>query len=240
MFDQYPKIRTKLPEELEKIYKYQYKSNREGNTTASGIAQKMEAWLHRKVAADVKGKHAFRTLEIGAGTLNQLKFEDPEHYDIVEPFKELFADSPLKAKLSNIYSDIEEISYSQRYDRITSIATFEHILNLPEVVAKTCLLLEQGGSLRTSIPNEGTFLWTLGWKLTTGMEFRIKYGMDYGILMRHEHVNTASEIEQVLHYFYKINKCSTFGLSRGIALYRFYESREPRVDLAREYLNLKS
>jgi SAM-dependent methyltransferase len=237
MFEQYPKERSVLPPAFEAIYKEQYKSNREGDSNAAGLAQKMEAWLHQKVAKDVDRNHQKATLEIGAGTLNQLHYEQSSHYDIVEPFKELFEHSPLLKYVRNVYTDIAEISLQEQYDRITSVATFEHITNLPEVVAKTCMLLANGGTLRTSIPNEGNWLWTLGWKMTTGLEFKLKHKLDYGILMRHEHVNTANEIEEVLNYFYAKNKGATFGIGKGIALYRFYESSSPRIDKAKAYLD---
>lgn len=236
MFEIYPKTRFPLSKEIQKIYKQHYKLNRDGDTTASGLAQKMERWLHRKVSSDVAFLHDKKTLEIGAGTLNQLKHEQSDCYDVVEPFKDLFIDSPELKKVRTIYQDIDEIDISNKYDRITSIATFEHITDLPKVIAKTCLLLESNGSLRTSIPNEGTFLWTLGWRMTTGLEFKLKYGLDYGNLMKHEHVNTAQEIEEVLNYFYAINKCTVFGLNKRIGLYRFYESRNPDTKKAVDYL----
>ena len=159
----FPKTRTKLPIDYEKIYAEHYKKNREGETSASSLAQKMEAWLHKKVAFDVLNDHTKSTLEIGAGTLNQLKYEQTEPYDIIEPFSELYQNSQYLNKINHIYSDIDEISKSIKYSRITSIATFEHILDLPKVVAKTCLLLNNKGVLRVAIPNEGTFLWKLGW-----------------------------------------------------------------------------
>lgn len=236
MFENYPKKRTELPEKYKVIYNEHYKTNREGNTNAASLAQMMETWLHRKVAADVEKNHTKRTLEIGAGTLNQLKYEQSNHYDIVEPFSELYLDSPFLPKIGKIYTDIDEVDLSQRYDRITSVATFEHITDLPKVIAKSCLLLDLNGSLRTSIPNEGTFLWTLGWKMTTGLEFRLKYGLDYGTLMKHEHVNNAREIEALLNYFFDQNRCSTYGLNKKIAFYRFYESTGPRVEQAKQYL----
>ena len=154
----------------------------------------------------------------------------------MEPFRELFDNSPELSRIAKVYDDFSEVDISEKYDRITSVATFEHILNLPEVVAKSCLHLNEGGTLRTSIPNEGTFLWTLGWKMTTGLEFRTKYGLDYGIMMKHEHCNTAKEIEEVLQYFYGKNKSSVFGLCKAIGLYRFYESSQPNVERAEEYL----
>ena len=138
--------------------------------------------------------------------------------------------------MRNVYDDIDEVDVNNRYDRIISIATFEHIEDLPKVVAKTCLLLKEGGTLRVSIPNEGTFLWTLSWKLTTGLEYRLKYGLDYGILMKYEHVNTANQIEEVLNHFYTTVKCSVLGLSKGFAFYRFYECSLPKQDVAQKYL----
>jgi len=236
MFSSYPKIRTELPEAYRLIYVNQYKENREGDSTASGIAQKVEAWLHKKVAEDVQIDYDKKTLEIGAGTLNQLHHEKTKYYDAIEPFSELYTNSPLLSRVNNMYDDIDDVELIQKYDRITSVATFEHITNLPTVVAKSCILLNEGGTLRTSIPNEGTFLWKLGWQMTTGLEFKMKHGLDYGVLMKFEHVNTADEIEKVLKYFYAKNKVSYFGVGKHFSLYRFFESSEPRVELAHEYL----
>ena len=130
MFDNFPKMRPPLPKEIQDIYLAQYKSNREGQTTASSLAQRMESWLHRQVASDVANPQdsAKVTLELGAGTLNQLPYEPTIHsYDIVEPFTDLYKNSPLLGKVRNIYSDISEVPSSCRYDRITSVATLEHV-----------------------------------------------------------------------------------------------------------------
>ena len=240
IFKNYPKSRIPLSKEIQKIYKQHYKSNRNGKTTASKLAQNMERWLHKKVCADVTLFHKKKTLEIGAGTLNQLEYEQSNFYDIVEPFKELFTNSNNLKNIRNIYDDIDEVDISSEYDRITSIATFEHILDLPKVIAKSCLLLGKNGTLRTSIPNEGTFLWKLGWKLTTGLEFKLKYGLDYENLMKHEHVNTAQEIEEILNYFYSTNKCEILGINKKIGFYRFYESRNPDIKKAEQYLKYYS
>lgn len=239
MFENYPKQRIELTKQYAEIYDKHYKTNREGKSVSTGLAQKMESWLHKKVASDVCKKHSKKTLEIGAGTLNQLEYEESIHYDIVEPFKKLYTDSKQLEKINSFYEDIDEIDLNNKYERITSIAAFEHILNLPEVVAKSCLLLNDKGTLRTSIPNEGTFLWKLGWKLTTGIEFKLKYKLDYSTLMKYEHVNTANEIENILNYFYEINKCKVFGISKKFGFYRFYESSLPRIERAKEYLKIE-
>jgi len=238
MFNQFPKKRSPLPGRIQEIYSTYYKSNREGQTAASSLAQRAESWMHKQVAKDLAdspdGKKT--TLEIGAGTLNQLQHEPGAgDYDIVEPFDSLFTGSPLLSRVRNVYSDISEVPQHAQYDRITSIATFEHVLNLPEVVARCGLLLATNGVLRTAIPSEGTILWTLGWKLTTGLEFKMKYGLDYGLLMKHEHVNTAKEIEEVLRFFFAKVECSVFGLARSVSLYQFYASHNPRTERCREY-----
>lgn len=235
-FEDYPKIRKDLPIDFQTIYSEHYKKNREGATTATSLSQRMEVWMHKKVAADLKSNDKKSTLEIGAGTLNQLKYENTEPYDIIEPFIELFENSTAKDKISNIYKDISEIKDSNRYDRITSVATFEHITDLPMVVAKTCILLKENCTLRVSIPNEGTFLWKLGYMLTTGIEFKMKYALNYEVLMKHEHVNTANEIEQVIRYFYQDVKTSFLGIHKQVAFYRFYECSNPNINKAKKYL----
>lgn len=235
MFEEFPKKRKELPEEFKKIYLSHYQKNRSGATLATFFSKRMERWMHKKAAADVQSNTQSITLEIGAGTLNHLSYEKCAAYDIVEPFKELYVNSPEISKVRKVYNDIEEINPESKYDRIVSIAMFEHVLDLPKIVAKTSLLLNEKGTLRVAIPNEGSFLWKLGWKLTTGIEYKLKYGLDYGILMQYEHINSANEIESVLNYFYKSVKCKYFGLSKSFSFYRFYECSEADLEKAENY-----
>lgn len=239
MLDRFPKTRPQLPADFQHIYAAHYKENRSGGSPASSLAQRMEAWLHKRVAEDVRCEPGVvrSTLELGAGTLNQLRYEPVVGpYDIVEPFSSLYEGSPELARIRNVYADVSKVPADARYDRITAVAAFEHICNLPEVVARTGLLLNPGGSLRISIPSEGTPLWTLGWMATTGLEFRIRYGLDYGVLMRHEHVNTAREIEAVLRHFFRDVAVSVFGASRGLSLYQFHRCSTPDTDACMRYL----
>ncbi|OFX44967.1 MAG: hypothetical protein A2046_14900 [Bacteroidetes bacterium GWA2_30_7] len=239
IIDIYPKKRFNLPKEYQQIYKEHYKKNREGETKATSISIKMERWLHKMVAKDVSNVHNDKTtLEIGAGTFNQLKYEPNVNvYDVIEPFEELYKDSPYRNRIRKIYKDISEIN-NVKYNRITSVATFEHILNLPEVVAMSALLLEKNGELRVSIPNEGTILWRLGTYIT-GYEFKKTYGLDYQILMKYEHVNTAEEIEAILNYFFKTISSKSYGISKKIAFYRFFCCSEPDIEKAIKYLENK-
>lgn len=241
MFHNFPKNRPPLPKEIEDIYSSHYMSNRGGKTIAASLSQKMESWLHKQVANDVlKQQNSIKnTLELGAGTLNQLQYEPTSKaYDIVEPFANLYQKSPFLDKIRNIYADISEIPNNIYYDRITSVATLEHVCNLPEVIARSGLLLSKKGVLHASIPSEGTWLWTLGWKLTTGLEFKLRYGLNYDLLMKHEHVNTAQEIEEVLKYFFSDVKCKVFGISKSISLYRYYECHNPKINRCHNFLGM--
>ena len=220
----FPKQRPELPEAYRKIYAEHYKRNREGASAASFLSRKMESWMHRKVAEDA-GRNAGEcsTLEIGAGGLNHLQYEPASgDYDVVETLGDLVETSPNRSRVAHAYRDLAEIR-DRQYDRIISIAAFEHYCDLPDVVRRCGELLAPHGQLRIAVPSEGTRLWTLGWKFTTGLEFRMKYGLDYGVLMKHEHVNTAAEIEGVLRIFFRIVHRSVLGISPSLSFYQFFE-----------------
>jgi hypothetical protein len=237
MFESFPKTRSVLPPEFQAIYAEQYKENRDGGSKAAGMAQRLERWMHRKVAADVQSGPKRSTLEIGAGTLNQLPYETyAEPYDIVEPFHSLFESSPDVQRIRTVFDDISEVPRGMQYDRIISIAAFEHICDLPQVIARCGLLLNEGGQLRCGIPSEGTILWKMGYTFTTGLEFRRKYGLDYEVLMQHEHVNTAREIEDVLRFFFRNVEVNVFGIARSLSLYQFYACGVPDKERCSAYL----
>ena len=237
-FSQYPKVRPDLPDNISIIYKGHYKANRTGSTVASSVAQKLEAWMHKQVASTSNYYNEFATLEIGAGTLNQLSYENKSDiYDVIEPMKHLYEDSPYFDKIRHFYGDISEVPGDHAYHRITSVAVLEHVDNLPQVVARSCNLLAENGVFCAGIPNEGRAVWKLAWKTTTGIEFRLKYGADYGVLMRHEHLNTADEIEGVLRYFFREVYCKNFGINKSLSLYRYIECKSPYTDRLKKYLN---
>jgi len=197
--------------------------------------------MHKKVAADVQASGPKATLEIGAGNLNQFPYElSTTPYDIVEPFRELFESSPHLGRIRDVYHDITEIPTSTRYDRITSVAVLEHVCDLPELVARSGLLLTEGGTFRAGIPSEGTILWRLGWQMTTALDFRARYHLDYQVLMKYEHVNTAREIEEVLRYFFAEVRARVFGLGRSLSFYQFFACSKPRRDRCDAFLKSKT
>ncbi len=188
--------------------------------------------MHRQVSDKVS--HG-RLLELGAGNLNHVPYAPDECvYDVVEPFQELWQDSPHLPRINRIYEAIDEIPSGAEYDCILSIAVLEHLTDLPMILANAGLLLRPGGTFRAGFPSEGGFLWNLSWRLTTGIEYRLKRGFDYRAIMRHEHVNTSDEILSLLHYFYRKVNVSRFPLPfQHFSFYVAALAEQPMIDRCR-------
>jgi len=191
--------------------------------------------MHRRIASH---QHGHEALEIGAGTLNHLRYEPTSlSYDAVEPFRELWEGRSGVQRLRNIYESVAEIPTEARYDRIFSIAVLEHLTDLPRIVAAAATRLRPNGYFQAGIPSEGGFLWGLSWRLSTGVAFRVRNGLDYGEIMRHEHVNTASEILGICNWLFEEVKVERF--PTGLHHFSFYalvEAHRPRVERCRELL----
>ncbi len=229
----YPRVRPFLPEKYKEIYEREYKINREGLSLMTRFAQFIESWMHHQVASTEGGT----ILEIGAGTLNHLNYEKFKHYDVIEPFKPAYENKNELKKVRNVYGDISEIPLKNKYDKILSVAVFEHLEALPQVIAKSGLLLTKGGKFQNAIPSEGGLLWHLSVALTTGLGFRMRNKVSVSPIMRHEHINTAKEIIAIAKYFYKEVRVKRFPLPlHHLSCYAYIEAREPRIDVINEYL----
>ncbi len=144
--------------------------------------------------------------------LNHVKYENCfSLYDVVEPQQYLLKNSKpqdLRA-INTCYSSLESIPTNNKYDKIISIACLEHIHDLNRYVAKIKNHLAENGKLIAAIPAEGEFLWWISWRLSTGIAFWLKYKLDYGVIMRHEHVNNVEEIiENLRNVFSNIKSVS--------------------------------
>ncbi len=226
LLSSFPRNRPPLTDAHEHIFAAEYRLNRQGDAVVEGLAQRVEGWMHRRVAT-YSGQSP--TLELGAGTLNHLKYETMSAcYDIVEPFVELFSTQPLRNRLRHIYQDQSEIPLQSTYARIISVAVLEHMTSLPLELARSGLLLKPEGLFQAGIPSEGGFLWWLGWRCTTGISYWVRNRLDYGVIMRHEHVNTASEILALIHHLFGDVKVTRFPLPyEHLSLYAYIEARIP-------------
>ena len=232
----YPRLRPPLPKGWQTIYTEVYKCSREGKTFLYRLAQSLESWMHREVLC---GANTPRLLEIGAGTLNHVQYEPAiGRYDAIEPFRELYSNQPEASRINRLYGDISEIPLSERYERIVSVAVLEHIADLPRVVARAGLLLEKGGMFSAGIPSEGGFLWGLSWRVTVGLVARLKYGMDYGDLMRHEHLSTGPEVIAVVSYFFRNCQVTRFPMPfHNLSLYACILASDPILDRCAIFAN---
>jgi len=231
----YPRQRPALPDAYRRIYEREYQLNRSGKTIATKLALGVETWMHRIVA---KRATPGTLLEIGAGTLNHLAYETTATaYDVIEPFEALYRNSPDLKRLRQVYRQIDEIPESCRYDRVISIAVLEHLEDLPTVIARSALLLSEGGIEQHGIPSEGGALWGIGWRLTTGVAYRLRNKLSYAVAMRHEHINNASEIVSLMRWFFERVESQCFPLPfRHGSLYTYIEAKAPRRDRCRAHL----
>ena len=109
--------------------------------------------MQRRVAEGVTGGDL---LEIGAGNLNHVPYLPEDcSYDVVEPFQELWRDSAHRSRVRHVYSDVREIPPGAHYDCIFSVAVLEHLTDLPFILARSGLLLREGGTFRAGFPSEG-------------------------------------------------------------------------------------
>ena len=114
------------------------------------------------------------------------------------------------------------------YARIISVAVLEHMTSLPLELARSGLLLKSEGLFQAGIPSEGGFLWWLGWRCTTGISYWVRNHLDYGVVMRHEHVNTESEILALIHHLFGYVKVTRFPLPHEhLSLFAYIEARMP-------------
>jgi SAM-dependent methyltransferase len=232
LLSRFPRVRPELPPNQRAGYVEHYRTNRLAEQGLARSVAKLEAWMHRQVAQGVVGGSL---LELGAGTLNHFPYLPSACvWDVVEPFAELWSDSSYQSHVHKFYSDIDQIPQPAAYDCIFSVAVLEHLTDLPFVLARAGLMLREGGTFRAAFPSEGGLLWGLGWRLTTGIQYRLRRGLDYANIMRYEHLNTASEILILLDHFYEEVEITRFPLPlKHLSFYTTAIARSPRLDHCR-------
>jgi len=235
LLQSYPRRRPPLSPRHQETYVQHYRSNRSGASRLQRKVVQLESWMHRRVAAHSAGA---RVLELGAGTLNHLPYHPQAiEYDAVEPFRELWQDSPNLPRVHRLFLELAEVPPDRPYDSILSVAVLEHLTDLPAILARSGLLLTTGGRFCAGFPSEGGLLWGLAWRLTTGVKYRWDHGLDYGSIMRHEHVNTAGDIVRLLRHFFDTVSLSRFpaGL-HNLSFYTAAVAGAPKRALCERFL----
>ncbi|HLM86998.1 MAG TPA: methyltransferase domain-containing protein [Solirubrobacteraceae bacterium] len=140
-----------------------------------------------------------RTLEIGAGLGEHLRYEDlaAQEYHAVE-LRESMADAirrdfPLAITL--VADCQRRLPYEDAsFDRAIAIHVLEHLPNLPVALGEITRLLKPGGVFALVIPCEGGLGYSFGRRVTSRRAFEHRYKTSYRWLIESEHVNQAHEI----------------------------------------------
>ncbi len=235
LLNKFPKRRTQLSKPLKKIFDIEYKKNR-----TNFLTQLSESWLHFAIKGRLSNLN-LSTLEVGAGTLNHLKYESKnnlKNYNIIEPKKFLFKNNKLKSCVANVYKDFNKLP-KNNFDRIISCAVLEHLEDLPMFLAKTGLAMKKNSYQSHSIPCEGYPVWKITWDIISGIPFKLRTGFNFSEIQNHEHINNHDEILCLIKYFYK--KCDiTYSypsfFTPYLSLYANLTFSKPNMSIIKKFL----
>jgi SAM-dependent methyltransferase len=169
--------------------------------------------------ASVRPKGFLRTLEIGAGRCEHLKYEaltaeQRREYYAVE-FRHNIAQS-IRTKFPDI--QVVEADCQSRlnfpdgfFDRILAIHVLEHLPNLPAALQEARRLLNpQRGVLVFVIPCIGGMLYKFAQRISAARIFEKRYGMPYSWFIDREHINPPKEVFREVKKYFDVDKASYF------------------------------
>jgi SAM-dependent methyltransferase len=164
-----------------------------------------------------------RTLDIGAGLGEHLRYEDLSHeYHAVELREDMATairrDFP---SVVTVVADCQQrLPYDDAtFDRAVAIHVLEHLPNLPAALGEIRRLLRPGGVLSVVIPCEGGLGYSLGRRVTTQRAFEHRYKTSYKWHIESDHVNAAREIIGELRHHFEVTDST------------YYPARVPLIDL---------
>jgi SAM-dependent methyltransferase len=152
-------------------------------------------------------KHFRRTLEIGAGTGEHLKYEnltaDQERNYVAVDIREnmVRALSQQHPNIKTIVGDCQKpLDYPDGYfDRILAIHVLEHLPSLPDAVRQIRRLCDtKDGHLSIVIPCEGSIAYGMARRISAQRIFEARYKQPYRWFIEREHINKPSEIFEEL------------------------------------------
>jgi SAM-dependent methyltransferase len=160
-----------------------------------------------------------RTLEIGAGIGEHLKYERLTAEQEAE-YVALDIRENMVAKIRESFPRIRAIvgDCQQRldfpdghFDRVLAIHVLEHLPNLPAAVRELHRLCDRArGVLSMVIPCEGSLAYTLARRISAQRIFEKRYRQPYRWFIEREHINRPFEIFEELAPYFEIDRSTFF------------------------------
>jgi SAM-dependent methyltransferase len=150
-----------------------------------------------------------RTLEIGGGLGEHLRYEDLRRQDyyavelreeLVEAIRERYPE------VTAIAADCQErLPFEDQYfDRVVAVHVLEHLPDLPRALDEIRRVLASSGRFFAVIPCEGGVAYSIARRISAQRVFEREFGMSYEWLIRSEHVNVPWEIMMELRKRFRL------------------------------------
>lgn len=180
----------------------------------------VDEFNHRYVVKNAP-KYFTRTLEIGAGNGEHLKYESlsseqRKNYHAVDIRENMILE--LRKNHPDIQSRVSDCQNRMAFedhffDRILAIHVLEHLPNLPTAVKEMHRVCHPvRGTLQIVIPCEGSLAYGIARKISAQRLFEKRYKQSYKWLIEREHINLPHEIFEELSPFFEIQSSSFFPL----------------------------
>jgi SAM-dependent methyltransferase len=163
----------------------------------------------------------FKTLEIGAGNGEHLKYEkltdiQKKNYYCIE-LREIMANDLINnfPFVNVIIGDCQKkLNFTDNYfDRIIAIHVLEHLPDLPNAIKEIYRLCKKtNGLFSIVIPCEGGLAYTIARKLSAQRIFEKRYKQKYDWFIEREHINSPNEIFSVINKYFNIVSTEYFPL----------------------------
>jgi SAM-dependent methyltransferase len=166
-------------------------------------------------------KDFVRTLEIGSGTGEHLKYErlsdiQRKNYVAVDIRENMVAESrKLFPDIQAVVGDCQDrMNFDDGYfDRILAIHVLEHLPNLPAAINEIYRLCDkQRGVLSIVIPCEGSLAYSLARKISAQRVFENRYNQSYDWFISREHINLPDEIFDEINRYFTLKSSTYFPL----------------------------